>query len=158
MDLVRDPAVSLHEAIDRLHVGALRLVDLALPCRFELLVANDRGRNDEMRLRLVDVSLRELRIGEARAMPNELVGKGAAHAFEEDRVVRVLEDAAMALSLDVLEIILRRAARGIPLAHVAETTGKLGETLAAARVTQPLDGKMGRLRELRTRYDGESGL
>jgi hypothetical protein len=64
----------------------------------------------------------------------------------------------VALSLDVLEIVLRRSPRRIALAHVTEAAGKLRETLATTRVAEPLDGKVTWLREIRTRNDGESGL
>src|SRR5688572_26612183 len=91
-------------------------------------------------------------------MAHELVGERAADAFEEDRVVRVLENAAVPLPLDVLEVILRRPARRVALAHVAESAGELRETLATARVAKPFDRKVTWLRELRTRNDRESRL
>jgi len=43
-------------------------------------------------LGLVDVSLTELAVGKSGSMPNQLVGERAAHAFEQERVIGVLED------------------------------------------------------------------
>ena len=70
-------------------------------------------------------------------MANQLVGQRPAHALEENRVVRVLEHAPVSLLLDVLEVLARLALRRIVLAHVAETPGKLGESLAVGALADP---------------------
>jgi hypothetical protein len=51
----------------------------------------------------------------------------------------VLEDAPVSLFLDVLQIIPGCPARGIFLAHVAETAGELSQLLAVRTLAQPLD-------------------
>ena len=59
----------------------------------------------------------------------------------------MLEDTAMALLLDVLEILTCLPARGILLAHVTKPPGKLGELLAVGTLSKPVDRKVRRLRE-----------
>jgi len=58
-------------------------------------------------------------------MPDKLVSQRSAHTLEQERVVRMLEDAAMTLLLDVLQIFARRPVRRILLAHVAKSAGEL---------------------------------
>ena len=107
--LVGHPAVPLHQLRDERDVRRLCAFDLSAPGTLEQLVAGDGRRHDEACVALVDVALRELRVGEPRAMADELVRQRAAHALEEERVVRVLQDTAVSLLLDVLEVIARRA-------------------------------------------------
>ncbi|MDB4871739.1 MAG: hypothetical protein JWL97_2743, partial [Gemmatimonadales bacterium] len=146
-----DPAITLHQVLYQANVASLRLVDLGPPLLLQDLVSYYRRRNDEVRLGLVDVPQTELALGESRHMPNQLVGQRPAHSFEENRVIRVLEHAAVPLLLDVLEVLAGRAARGILLTHVAETAGELGEPLAIGALTQPIDAKMVGLDEGRAR-------
>jgi hypothetical protein len=49
-----------------------------------------------------------------RTMPDQLVRERAAHALDQNRVVGVLEDGAVPLLLDVLEVLAR-----LPLRRVA---------------------------------------
>jgi hypothetical protein len=86
-------------------------------------------------------------------MADQLVSERPAHALEEQRIVRVLEDAAMSLLLDVLEILTRVPLGRIPLAHVAEASREFGESLAVSALAEPRDGKMRGLRESGTRED-----
>ena len=73
-------------------------------------------------------------------MTDELVRQRPTDALEEHRVVRMLEHASVALPLDVLEVLLRRSPRRVSLTHVAKPAGEFRETLATARVAEPLDG------------------
>jgi hypothetical protein len=70
----------------------------------------------------------------------------------------MLEDAAVPLFLDVLEIFARWPAGWILLAHVAETAGKLGETFPVRTLTEPFHGEMRWLDEGRTSKNGDAGL
>ena len=65
----------------------------------------------------------------------------------------MLEHAAVPLLLDVLEILARHAVGRVLLAHVAETSGKLGEPLAIGALTEPTDPEMIRLQKDRTREE-----
>jgi hypothetical protein len=107
-----------------------------------------------VRLGLIDVPLTELAVGESGSMANQLVGQRAADSFEEERIVRVLENTPVTLLLDVLQIIARRAAGGILLAHVAETTGELGQPLAVGALSEPVDPEVIGFEERRA---GEKG-
>src|SRR5829696_6585907 len=53
VDLVRDPAVALHQLRDERHVRALCGVDLGAPRALERVVSRDRRWHDEARLALV---------------------------------------------------------------------------------------------------------
>ena len=75
-------------------------------------------------------------------MPNQLVGQRATHSLEQERIVRVLEHAPVSLLLDVLQVLPRRAAGGILLAHVAEAAGKLGQPLAVGAFSEPVNLEM----------------
>src|SRR5205085_9148654 len=66
----------------------------------------------------------------------------AAHALEEQRVVGVLQYAAVPLLLDVLQVFASGAAGRIVLAHVAEASGELREPLAVGALTLPLHGQV----------------
>ena len=70
----------------------------------------------------------------------------------------MLENAAVALLLDVLEILARHAVGRVLLAHVAETSGKLGEPLAIGALAEPTDLEMIRLKENRARDQSYYGL
>ena len=70
-------------------------------------------------------------------MAHQLVRQRPAHALDENRVVRVLEHAAVPLLLDVLEVFARRALRRIVLAHVAQPAGEFREPLAVGAVADP---------------------
>jgi hypothetical protein len=59
----------------------------------------------------------------------------------------MLEHAPVTLLLDVLEVIARRPARRIFLAHVTKPAGKFRETLAIGAFAKPLHGKVFGLRE-----------
>src|SRR6185437_7009348 len=50
----------------------------------------------------------------------------------------MLENAAVSLSLDVLEVLARRSTRRVALAHVAEASGKFRESLAIRRLADPV--------------------
>ena len=113
---------------------------------------------DEVRVRLVDVPLTQLAIGESRPMPHQLVGQRATDSLEEHGVVRVLEDAAMALLLDVLEVLARGAARRIFLAHIAKPPRELGELLTIGALAKPVDAEMLGLDERRTGEECEARL
>jgi len=86
-------------------------------------------------------------------VPHQLVGQRAAHSLEENRIIRVLEYAAVSLLLDVLEVLPGRAARRILLAHVAETPSELGELLTVGALAEPVDAEMIGLDEGRTREE-----
>jgi hypothetical protein len=86
------------------------------------------------------------------------VGQRAAHSLEEQRVVRVLENAAMSLLLDVLEILAGRSARGISLAHVAQAPSELSELFTISAFTEPVYSEMIGLDKGGTREEGEAGL
>jgi hypothetical protein len=51
----------------------------------------------------------------------------------------MLENAAVPLLLDVLEIIPRQAIRWVLVTHVAETAGEFGESLTIGAVSEPTD-------------------
>jgi hypothetical protein len=68
----------------------------------------------------------------------------------------MLEHASMSLLLDILEILARRPARGILLAHVTEPAGELSEALTIRAFTEPVDGEMRRLDENRARKHGDA--
>jgi hypothetical protein len=59
--------------LDESNVALLGLIDLSPPFLFQSLFSDDRRRHYEIGLRLVDVPLTELAIGESGAMPNQLV-------------------------------------------------------------------------------------
>jgi len=69
----------------------------------------------------------------------------------------VLQDASVSLLLDVLEIIPRRAARGILLAHVAETAGEFGELFTIGALAQPIDAEMIGLQKDWAREESQDG-
>ena len=89
-------------------------------------------------------------------MAHQLVGQRAAHSLEEERVVRVLEHAAVSLLLDVLQVLARRPARRILLAHVAEPAGELRQPLAVGALSQPVHGQVLGLRERRAREESDA--
>jgi hypothetical protein len=91
-------------------------------------------------------------------MPNQLVGQRPAHSLEEKRIVRVLEDTAVALLLDVLEVFAGRPPGRILLAHVTETSSEFGEPLAIGALSEPVDGEMRRRGEGGTGDNGDAGL
>jgi hypothetical protein len=70
----------------------------------------------------------------------------------------VLENTAVPLLLDVLEIFAGGTVRRILLAHVAQPPGKLREALAVATLPQPFHGEMFRLAEGRPGEDGDTWL
>ena len=70
----------------------------------------------------------------------------------------MLEDAAMTLLLDVLQIFARRPVGRILLTHVAESPGELGKSLAVGALAEPFHGKMRRFSEGRTRQNSDSRL
>jgi len=158
VDLVGHPAVALHQLSHERDVRALRRVDLRAPRALERLVPRDRRRDDEARLALVDVPLRELRVGEPRAVPHQLVRQRAADPLEQEGVVRVLEDAPVPLLLDVLQIVARRAARRIVLAHVAEPARELRQSLAVGALADPVHVQVVRRGEHGAREDGDLRL
>ncbi len=128
-------------------VRLLGRVHLLAPRCLEHLVADDRRRHHEVRLRLVDIALGELRVREAGSVAYELMGERAAHSLEKERIVRVLENASVSLLLDILEVFPSRPARGILLTHVAEASRKLRESLAVSTLAEPVDWQMRRLGE-----------
>ena len=65
----------------------------------------------------------------------------------------MLENAAVPLLLDVLEVFPRRAVGGILLAHVAETPRELREPLTVGALAEPVDREMRGLRERGTREE-----
>ena len=151
MDLIGDPRVALHEVLDQSNVALLRLVYLGPPLIFESLDSDDRRRDDEIGVRLVDVSLTELAICESSTMAHQLVGERSTYSLEQQGIVRVLEDASVPLLLDVLEVVTRRAVGRVLLAHIAETAGKLREPLAIGAFSEPPDLQMIGLDKDRTR-------
>src|SRR2546430_2628484 len=72
----------------------------------------------------------------------ELVSQRATHTLEQDRVVRMLEDAAVTLLLDVLQVIAGLALRGIVLAHIAKPSGKFREALTVSAIADPAHREM----------------
>ncbi len=68
-------------------------------------------------------------------MANELVGERSAHSLDEHGVVRVLQNAAVSLAFDVLEIFPRLALRRISLAHVAQPAGEFRQALTVSALT-----------------------
>src|SRR5205814_2421906 len=109
-------------------------------------------------VRLVDVPLTQLAVGKSGAMSDQLVSQRSAHAFEQKRIVGVLENRPVTLLLDVLQILACRAVRRILLAHVAETTGEFGELLAVGALSEPADLEMIGLDEGWPREESDYGL
>jgi hypothetical protein len=70
----------------------------------------------------------------------------------------MLEDAAMPLLLDVLEVFTRGAARRIFLTHVAKPPSELGELLTVGAVAKPVDAEMLGLDERRAGEECEARL
>ena len=70
----------------------------------------------------------------------------------------MLEDAAVTLLLDVLQVFARRPVRRVLLTHIAESAGKLRESLAIGALAKPFHGEMRRLSEGRTCQNGDSRL
>ena len=62
----------------------------------------------------------------------------------------MFQHTAVALLLDVLEIVARCATGRVPLAHVAESSGKFGQLFSVGRLTQPRYPQVLRLEELRS--------
>src|SRR5918999_25647 len=91
-------------------------------------------------------------------MPDQLVRQRSADPLQQDRVGGVLEDAPVPLSLDVLEVIARRALRRVRLAHVAESPRELRQPLAVGAVAEPVDRQMVRRGERGPREEGNLGL
>jgi hypothetical protein len=81
------------------------------------------------------------------------VRQRTAYSFEQKRVRRVLQHAAVSLLLDVLEVFARSAAGRIFLAHIAQPAGKFGEPFTIAAVAEPVDRQMSGLAENRARED-----
>src|SRR6266550_1252373 len=73
VDLVTHPPITLHEVLDEPNVAFLSFLDLLTPLLLERVVSDNRRRDDEVRLGLIDVALTELAIGEAGAMTNQFV-------------------------------------------------------------------------------------
>jgi hypothetical protein len=147
MDLVGDPAIALHQMLYESNVALLGLIDLGLPFFFEIFHSDYRRWYDEVGLRLVDIPLTQLAIGESGAMANQLVGQGAADSLEQNGIVRVLENASMSLLLDVLEVFAGFAVGRVLLAHVAESAGVLRESLPIGALAEPADFQMIRLQK-----------
>jgi hypothetical protein len=91
-------------------------------------------------------------------MPDKFMAQRPAHAFDQQRIDRVLQDAAMPLPLDVLEILASVPPRRVLLAHVTEPARELGEPLAIGARPDPVHGKMRWLGERRAREDGDLRL
>ena len=70
----------------------------------------------------------------------------------------MLEDGAVPLPEDVPQILGRRPAGRVVLAHVAQPPGELGDALAVARLALPLDRQVAGLDELRPGNEGDAGL
>ena len=70
----------------------------------------------------------------------------------------MFEHTAVALLLDVLEVIPRRSVGWIPLTHVAETARELGEPLAVRGLADPLHRQMAGFDELGAGEHGDLGL
>jgi hypothetical protein len=70
----------------------------------------------------------------------------------------VLEDRAVPLLLDVLEIVPSSTAGRILLTHVAEPPSEFGETLAIGAVTEPVNLEMIGLQEGWTRQQRDAGF
>jgi hypothetical protein len=87
-------------------------------------------------------------------MTHQLVGKGATDSLEQQRIVRVLENASMPLLLDVLQVIARLAVGGVLLTHVAETARVFGEPLAISALSQPADRQVVGFQKDWTREEG----
>src|SRR2546422_6522640 len=81
-------------------------------------------------------------------MPYQLVRARARDAFDQQHVHRVLEHRTVPLLLDVLEVLGRRATRGVVLAHVTDAARELREALAGGRVAAPFDAQVLGLEEL----------
>jgi hypothetical protein len=64
----------------------------------------------------------------------------------------------VSLLLDVLQIIPRRPAGGILLAHVTQTAGKLRQPLAVGALAKPFDPEVIGLEESRTGEKSEARL
>src|SRR6266550_2336853 len=91
-------------------------------------------------------------------MPDQLVGQRSTDAFQQQRVVGVLEHAAVSLLLDVLQIVARRPVRRVFLTHVTEPAGKFGESLAIGALAEPMDLQMIGFEENRTGEEGDYGI
>src|SRR3989441_4631476 len=81
-------------------------------------------------------------------MPYQLVRARARDAFDQQHVHRVLEHRTVPLLLDVLEVLGRRATRGVVLAHVTDAARELREALAGGRGAAPFDAQGLGLEEL----------
>src|SRR5690348_18455993 len=75
---------------------------------------------------------------------------GAGDPLDEHDVGRVLEHRAVALLENVSEVLGGAPAGWVVLAHIAQAAGELGDPLAIAGLTSPLNREMGGLDELRT--------
>ena len=91
-------------------------------------------------------------------MPHQLVAAAPGDPLDQHHVRAVLEHRAVTLLQDVGQVLGRRPARRVVLAHVAEPPGELGDPLAVARLALPLDREVGGLEELRARDEGDPGL
>jgi hypothetical protein len=140
--------------LDESNVALLGLIDLGLPLFFEIFHSDNRRGHDEVGLRLVDVPLTQLAIRESGAMANQLVGQGAADSFEQNGIVRVLENASMSLLLDVLDVLACLSIGRVLLAHVAKTPRVFGEPFAIGALAEPADLQMIRLQKDGTREEG----
>src|SRR5213083_679054 len=147
--LVRDPRVALHQRLHGAHVGRLGVRYLPFPLRLERRVAQHGRRHHERGVRLVDVALRQLGVAEPGTMSHQLVRAGARDALDQQHVDRVLQYRAMALLLDILEVVGRRPVGRVVLAHVADPAGELGEALSGGGATLPLHPEVLGFQELR---------
>src|SRR5262249_33339753 len=91
-------------------------------------------------------------------MSHELLRQRPAHSLEQNRVVRVLENAPMSLLLDVLEVLAGRTLGRIVLAHVTQTPGEFGESLTIGAVAHPRHRQMLRAGKAWTRDEREDRL
>ena len=90
-DLPARDAGRVHQLVDERDVGLVRGLDLRLPRREQGVVADDGRRDHELRVAFVHVTLTQLRVCEARAMADQLMGERPADALDQQRIVRMLE-------------------------------------------------------------------
>src|SRR5215471_19534232 len=91
-------------------------------------------------------------------MPHQLMCERSTHALEKKCVVRVLEDGAVSLFLDVVEILARGPLRWIVLAHVAHAPRELRELLSISALAKKVDRKVRGHRKARPSEKRDRGL
>ena len=129
----------LVEFRDEVPVRVLRVLDCAFQNFSRLLgsgpVLGEGRRDDEVRLALVDEPLGTLAVGEAGAVPHQLVREGPRHPRHHKTIIHVLEYTAVALRQEVGDELLD-VATAFAVAHVADP-GRYLDNRGRFIVTRP---------------------